>query len=93
MRAIKKCSNCNDYGVSYNYMTQYATDKKQFCSCPFGQFRKKEFVEFKCKKCGRKKMKMEMWSKDLCNACNSGYDPKPFERKLLEKKLKKMAGL
>jgi len=46
----------------------------------------------RCKKCGRKKMKMEMWSKDLCNACNSGYDPKPFERKLLEKKLKKMAG-
>ena len=87
MRAIKKCSNCNDYGVSYNYMTQYATDKKQFCSCPFGQLRKKEFMN------KRAMLDVDSLYRNSKIMTVGEFRARKKSLRLVEKKLKKMAGL
>jgi len=79
-KVINKCSNCNDYGVDYKYMTHNPTNAGQFCSCDFGKLRKKEYMA--SKKCGHSER-----VGNYCEHCETGgYVSK------VEAKLKKMAG-
>ena len=80
MRAIQKCSECNDYGIMWKFMT-HVPSAKNHCSCPFGQLRKREYMA--SKKCGHSER-----VGNYCEHCETGgYVSK------VEKKLKRMAGL